>query len=120
MARELVIVVVPFAQVTHWSESFGDFWRFTPMGLRRMYEDNDLTVVHEAFGPRRGEPIYLLFVGSRHPDRWHAAVPARPSGCIEAPIGEWIGRQLWSDRVRPRLGRLLSRSRGSRMGSGDG
>ena len=102
MSRDLVVVVVPFVQVTHWSDSFGDFWRFTPMGLRRMYEENDLTVVHEAFGPRRGEPIYLLFVGSRRPERWSAT---RPSGRIDTPIGQWIGRHLWSDRIRPRLGR---------------
>jgi hypothetical protein len=100
MSRDLVIVVVPFAQVTHWSESFGDFWRFTPMGLRRMYEENHLTVVHEAAGPRRGEPIYLLFVGSRHPDRWGAN---RPGERIEAPIGEWIGHRMWADAIRPRL-----------------
>ena len=104
MSRDLVIVVVPFAQVTHWSESFGDFWRFTPMGLRQMYEENDVRIVHEAAGPRRGEPIYLLFVGSRHPDRWGAD---RPGERIDAPIGEWIGRHLVADRIRPRLRRAL-------------
>jgi hypothetical protein len=111
MTRDIVIVVVPFAQVTHWSESFGDFWRFTPMGLRRMYEENDLTVVHEAAGPPRGEPIYLLFVGSRHPERWTAS---RPSERIDAPIGEWIGRHLWPDRLKPRLRRALRSLRGRR------
>jgi hypothetical protein len=104
MTRDLVIVVVPFVQVTHWSDSFGDFWRFTPMGLRRMYEDNDLTVVHEAAGPRHGEPIYLLFVGSRHPERWTGT---RPAERIDTPIGQWIGRHLWADRVVPRLLRAL-------------
>jgi hypothetical protein len=104
MSRDLVVVVVPFAQVTHWSESFGDFWRFTPMGLRRMFEENDLTVVHEAAGPRSGEPMYLLFVGSRHPERWSAG---RPAERIDTPIGQWIGRHLWADRILPRLRRAL-------------
>jgi len=105
MSRDLVVVVVPFVQVTHWSDSFGDFWRFTPMGVRQMFEENDLTVVHEAAGPRNGEPIYLLFVGSRHPERWTAA--SRPAERIDAPIGQWIGRHFWADRVLPRLRKLL-------------
>ena len=32
LSRDVVVVVVPFAQVTHWSESYGDYWRFTPHG----------------------------------------------------------------------------------------
>lgn len=104
MSRDLVMVVVPFAQVTHWSESFGDYWRFTPMGLRAMYEENGVEVLHEAAGPPRGEPIYLLFVGSKQPDRWRDALPGER---IEAPIGGWIGLHLWSDRVKPRLTRPL-------------
>lgn len=103
MSRNLVIVVVPFAQVTHWSASFGDYWRFTPMGLRRMYEENEFTVVHEAAGPPGKEPIYLLFVGSRQPDRWD---PALPRERVDGPIGEWIGLRLWTDRLRPRVRRL--------------
>jgi hypothetical protein len=101
LSRDLVIVVVPFAQVTHWNESYGDYWRFTPMGLRCMFEENSLEVVHEAAGPRRGEPIYLLFVGSKYPDRWRAVLP---SGRIDRPIGDWIGSHLWRDGFRSRVG----------------
>jgi hypothetical protein len=114
MSRDVVIVVVPFAQVTHWSESFGDFWRFTPMGLRTLYEENDVTVLHEAAGPARGEPIYLLFAGARQPDRWRAVMPG---GRIEQPIGSWIGRHLWADRVKPRLRKALHLPRAADPGS---
>lgn len=99
MSRDLVVVVVPFAQATHWSESFGDFWRFTPMGLRAMFEENGLDVVHEAAGPPRGEPVYLLFVGSRQADHWRGVLPA---GRVDAPIGAWIGGEDRAARIRHR------------------
>jgi hypothetical protein len=111
LSRDIVIVVVPFAQVTHWSESYGDYWRFTPMGLRRMYEENSVDVVHEAAGPRRGEPIYLLFVGSKRAEAWR---PVLPAGRIDAPIGTWIGSHLWPDHVRSLVGsvrRVVKRPR---------
>jgi hypothetical protein len=108
MSRDVVIVVVPFAQVTHWSDSFGDFWRFTPMGLRGMYEENHVAVLREAAGPRRGEPIYLLFVGSKHADRWRDVMPGQQ---IDEPIGDWIGQHLWADRIRPQIGRVIRRTR---------
>lgn len=89
MSRDVVIVVVPFAQEVHFNESYGDFWRFTPMGLRQLYQQNGLTVVYEAATPDTNAGIYLLFVGSHHPERWQGTLPAwEPLG----KIGQWIGR----------------------------
>lgn len=124
MSRDLVIVVVPFAQATHWSDSFGDYWRFTPMGLRAMFADNGLEVVHEAAGPSRGEPVYLLFVGAQSAERWRNVIPSER---LDRPIGQWIGRHRLTDRVKPWLsGSTLTRPRrlverlGRRLPSGGG
>lgn len=104
MSRDLVIVVVPFAQVTHWSESFGDYWRFTPMGVRAMFEEQRLALIYESAGPGRNEPIYLFAVGSRQPERWAGVLP---TNVIDVPIGGWIGQPSKLERVRGRLTRQL-------------
>jgi hypothetical protein len=89
LSRDVVIVVVPFAQQQHETESFGDYWRFTPSCLRRLYEENDLTVVYESESPHADAASYLLFVGARQPERWIDRLPPlRPI----REAGSWIGR----------------------------
>ncbi len=91
MSRDVVIVVVPFSQVQHESDSYGDYWRFTPSALRKMFQDEGLTVIYESESPDKNAAIYLLFVASRHPERHRASMPKHQ------PIklaGTWIGSSL--------------------------
>lgn len=89
LARDVVIVVVPFAQQQHETESFGDYWRFTPSCLRRLYAENGFTVVYESESPHADAASYLCFVGARQPERWRDRLPPlRPIGVA----GSWIGR----------------------------
>ena len=88
LSRDIVFVVVPFSQTQHETESFKDFWRFTPSCLRALYRENGLDVIYEAESNYKRAAIYLLFVGSKHPERWQGVLPARD------PIqeaGHWIG-----------------------------
>jgi hypothetical protein len=71
----VVILVVPFAQVLHYTESFFDYWRFTPHSLHQMFHENRLQVVYEAASRHRRSAVYLLIVGSRNPERWSPVVP---------------------------------------------
>lgn len=92
LSRDVVIVVVPFAQQQHETESFGDYWRFTPTCLRELFAENGLGVVYESESPHADAACYLLFVGARHPERWRDRLPRA------APIhtaGSWIGRPSW-------------------------
>jgi len=101
LSRDLVIVVLPFAQEVHHEASYGDYWRFTPMGLRTLFERNGLDVVFEGASPERNAGIYLLFVGSRSPRRWRDELPAwRPV----TTLGGWIGA-TWPQRLRRSLRR---------------
>lgn len=106
MSRDVVIVVVPFAQVQHENEGYADFWRFTPTCLRRMFAENGFGVVYEAASPDRDAAIYLFFVGSRHPDRWQGRMPEFVK---LGEIGGWIGerrrgvRGLTGDWIRRKL-----------------
>jgi len=75
MSKDIVIIVVPFSQMQHETESFKDYWRFTPSCLRTMFEENGLDVVYEAESKSGNAAIYLLFVASRKPAKWKAQMP---------------------------------------------
>ncbi len=109
MSRDVVIVVVPFSQVQHESQSWGDFWRFTPTCLRKLFEVNGLSVVYEAESPDKNAAIYLLFVGSRQPDRWRGVLPNHQRIKL---AGRWIGASLLNSGVQfaaNRARKLLAR-----------
>lgn len=66
MSRKYVITVVPFVQGFHFSPgNFGDFYRFSPMLMRSMYEENGFRVIDEAYGPPFGGTVYLAYLGVR-------------------------------------------------------
>jgi len=96
LSKDVVIVVVPFAQVQHEVGSFGDFWRFTPTCLRRLFAENALHVIYESESRDRNAAVYLLFVGSRHPERWQGRLPAYRQLDRSA---SWIGATPLRDAV---------------------
>ncbi|NLZ06795.1 MAG: hypothetical protein GXY19_16640 [Phycisphaerae bacterium] len=93
LSRDVIIVIVPFAQVQHESDDWKDYWRFTPTCLRRLCDENGLTVIYEAQSPHRNSAVYLLAIGARCPDRWEGRLP------MHEPVpmaGRWIGITLFS------------------------
>ncbi len=86
MSRDLVIVIVPFAQLLHQTEDFGDYWRFTPQCLRKMFENNGYSVVYESASPQKNAGIYICCIGSRKPGEWKQVFPAHQS--IDKLIGQ--------------------------------
>jgi len=110
MTSDVAIVIVPFSQVQHESESFGDYWRFTPTCLRSMFEENGLKVVYEAESPDRDAAVYLLFIGSRHPEKYEGKFP--PGKRIDI-AGGWIGASICVSGyqyLRNKLATVMSRA----------
>jgi hypothetical protein len=71
MTRDMLIVVVPFTQEIHGHENgFGDFWRFTPEALDRLFQPHGVHRVHAAMNEQPWWGVYVFWVGSRHPGRW--------------------------------------------------
>jgi hypothetical protein len=110
LSRDIVIVVVPFAQVQHETPGYEDFWRFTPTCIRRLFELNGLTVVYESASPFPDSAVYLFAVATRHPDRWQGRMPQH--GPLSS-VGDWIGKGVpgaqgasWLRRLASRLGKL--------------
>jgi hypothetical protein len=88
LSKDIVIVIVPFAQMQHDTDGYKDYWRIAPEGLRRLFRENDLQVIYEACNDDRDGAVYLFFVGSRQADRWLNKIPEYE------PIrsaADWIG-----------------------------
>lgn len=80
MTRDVLITVVPFLQDEHYAPGiYGDFWRYTPMGLKSLYETNGLRMIYLNANDSPWYPVYLIAVGVRHPDR-HLNHPPSPHG----------------------------------------
>ena len=107
MSRDVVLVVVPFAQVQHECDSFRDFWRFTPSCLRFLYEENGLSMIYHSESGDRDAAIYLLSIGVRHPERWTGKLPASPGSY---PAGKWLGRSLLAATAESLAGLVRGRA----------
>jgi len=88
LSKDIVIVVVPFAQVQHEVEDFKDYWRFSPAGLRHLFLENGFEVIYEACNNDKNAAVYLFFVGSRRPEYWRDQMP--PFQPVNN-AGAWIG-----------------------------
>lgn len=85
LSRDVVILVVPAVQPTHGPEN-GDFWRFTPYCVRKLFQDNGFDVVAEHYGPIRGRVKYLYYFSARDAQPWHAKL--QESGCRQDVVAE--------------------------------
>jgi hypothetical protein len=68
LTTDIVLLVVPFLQPMH--AEYGDYWRFTPLAVKNMFEENDLTLLALTFNSHVSASVYLFAVASRHPERW--------------------------------------------------
>jgi hypothetical protein len=71
MSRDIVILVLPFMQRVHdYQESYGDYWRFTPFAVDKMFQENGFTVIYRSSNESIQSSIYYFYVASRHPEDW--------------------------------------------------
>ena len=66
LAEKYVVGVVPMINVLHWEETYEDYWRFTPHGIRKLFENNKFKLVHLEIGPRLSISQYIIFIGARN------------------------------------------------------
>lgn len=68
LTSDLLLTVVPWKQELHFiPNSFGDYYRFSPMIMRKLYQDNGFTVLYESFSPNYSPVTYLIYLGSKKP-----------------------------------------------------
>lgn len=69
LSRDVVLLCVPFLQPMH-DAHYGDFWRFTPLALDRLFREQGFQILRCRFNGHRAAAVYLFAVASRHPERW--------------------------------------------------
>jgi hypothetical protein len=96
MTRDVAIIIAPFSQVQHETESYKDYWRFTPSCMRELFKENGLEVVYEAESNHKKAAIYLLFVASRNPGKWKERITKfKPITVAGRSIGfRWSFKEL--------------------------
>lgn len=73
LSRDVVIVVVPWLQPYH--SDYGDYWRFSPLAIARLFEENGLVPARISWNTDRGASIYIVAVGVRDRTRWAITFP---------------------------------------------
>ncbi len=72
LSKDIVIIVVPFMQQMH--AEYGDYWRFTPLTVKRMFEENGLFVLYSSFNTGLNSSVYLFFIASKKPNIWKSSI----------------------------------------------
>lgn len=68
MSKDIVIIVVPFLQQMH--ADYGDYWRFSPLAIRNMFEENNMQVLYSSFNEHKRSSVYLFFIATKNPIKW--------------------------------------------------
>lgn len=86
LSKDIVILVLPFLQQYH--SSYGDYWRFTPLAIRRMFQDNGLEVIYQSYNGNKMSSVYVFTIASRNPEKWMAHFKS-PLSSIDIKEGEY-------------------------------
>ena len=68
ISKDVVILVLPFLQQYHGE--YGDYWRFTPLAIKKMFEENGYTLLYQSFNSHRNSAVYTFTIASRQPEKW--------------------------------------------------
>ena len=62
------MIVVPFLQQMHGN--YGDYWRFTPLAVKNLFEENGFTLLYLNFNHQRHASVYIFALGTKNPLKW--------------------------------------------------
>lgn len=68
MSKDIVIVVVPFLQEQH--AEYGDYWRFTPLAVQKLFAKNSMDLIYINYNDAKKDSIYIFAIGSKNKDKW--------------------------------------------------
>ncbi len=64
LSSKFVIIVIPFLQEQH--AEYGDYWRFTPLVVKKMFEENGYSMAYINYNDKRNESVYIFAIGARN------------------------------------------------------
>lgn len=68
MSSDIVILVVPFLQEQH--AQYGDYWRFTPQAVEKLFKKNDMKLIYINYNDNSNSSIYIFAIGSKRSTEW--------------------------------------------------
>ncbi|MDF1497618.1 MAG: hypothetical protein P1P90_06245 [Patescibacteria group bacterium] len=74
MSKDVIIIVIPFLQEMH--TSYGDFWRMTPLALKRMFDKNNCHLQYLTFNGHRNASVYLFAIAVKDRNKWENILPS--------------------------------------------
>jgi hypothetical protein len=108
LSSDIVIVILPWLQEMH--TNYGDYWRFSPQAVSRLFADNGFTTLHLSWSDAVNSSVYVFAIASRRPEAWISRFqpPAPPSSeafttlprdnpgryALSAGFGSWADRLL--------------------------
>jgi hypothetical protein len=69
LSRDVVVIVVPFSQSVHYSNSYSDYVRFSPYFLERFFAQRGFATLLCDANDQPFSPVYVTFIASKYPAR---------------------------------------------------
>lgn len=108
MSKDLVIIVLPFIQEQH--AEYGDFWRFTPQAVDRLFKKNGMEPLYLSYNDESNASIYIFAVASKKPTAW-PQIKADADNKLSTIHKDFVGLKLFRptllERVVMKLKRML-------------
>lgn len=111
LSRNVVIVVVPFLQEQHGD--YGDYWRFTPLTIQKLFARENRTVDFIAWNDGAVNAIYLVAASATNPSTV-AMLHGVLGNQVDVIQAVQLGRAFFPFT---RFGALIKRLFNSRLGS---
>lgn len=108
LAQDAVIVVVPWVQEVHVTESFSDYWRYSPYAMEKLFDENGFSMVICSYNDDQDTAVYLFCIGIRNEKLKKYPMFSKVNLSNDKPAGGWIGRPSLIDRI---IGKIQSRMR---------
>ncbi len=70
LSNDVVIICVPFIQPYHGTPECGDFWRFTPEAINRLFVNNGFATIYLSANSNFLSSVYVFAIGSSNPEKW--------------------------------------------------
>lgn len=109
LSKDIVIIIVPFLQQMHGN--YDDFWRFSPLAIKKLFEENDLTLLYLNFNNHKKTSVYIFAIASKNPENWKSQFSYKfSSRCKNNILDEfpnYIGCRAISNSILYRIKRKL-------------
>jgi hypothetical protein len=113
LSKDIVIIIVPFIHQMH-SEKL-DFWRFTPLAIKKLFEQNNYDLIYISFNHHKKSNVYIFAIGSKFSKKWqdkignefHYKIKGAFIGSNAITYSRFTRINLWINRWITKLYRII-------------